>query len=229
MFIKQVKLSVQISICRVWGLSFPKQLFNWPCSKGHYIWEESWNMLQKVLSEEVYDDGKGSLHFSLHGNDFSLESFSEKTVALEMTDTWPWKIPYHWWFFQVFLLFSQVNEIYHDESLGVHINVVLVRMIMLGYAKVSKPLTQFFTFTFFVTIVHGNYVNRCRDRGLLNHWLQRTAFPVWHVLNVLVSSYLRLIIGVPSVTQVHNQLQSYFAADLSHRSWKTAATKYLSY
>lgn len=30
----------------------------------------------------------------------------------------------------------QVNEIYHDESLGVHINVVLVRMIMLGYAKV---------------------------------------------------------------------------------------------
>lgn len=31
----------------------------------------------------------------------------------------------------------QVNEIYHDESLGVHINVVLVRMIMLGYAKVS--------------------------------------------------------------------------------------------
>lgn len=32
----------------------------------------------------------------------------------------------------------QVNEIYHDESLGVHINVVLVRMIMLGYAKVSQ-------------------------------------------------------------------------------------------
>lgn len=30
-----------------------------------------------------------------------------------------------------------MNEIYHDESLGVHINVVLVRMIMLGYAKVS--------------------------------------------------------------------------------------------
>lgn len=36
--------------------------------------------------------------------------------------------------------FPQVNEIYHDESLGVHINVVLVRMIMLGYAKVSEPL-----------------------------------------------------------------------------------------
>lgn len=32
----------------------------------------------------------------------------------------------------------QVNEIYHEESLGVHINVVLVRMIMLGYAKVSS-------------------------------------------------------------------------------------------
>ncbi|MEQ2239431.1 hypothetical protein ILYODFUR_004433, partial [Ilyodon furcidens] len=33
------------------------------------------------------------------------------------------------------LLVHRVNEIYHDESLGVHINVVLVRMIMLGYAK----------------------------------------------------------------------------------------------
>uniref|UniRef100_A0A3Q2WH81 ADAM metallopeptidase with thrombospondin type 1 motif, 3 n=1 Tax=Haplochromis burtoni TaxID=8153 RepID=A0A3Q2WH81_HAPBU len=34
-------------------------------------------------------------------------------------------------------LMNIVNEIYHDESLGVHINVVLVRMIMLGYAKVN--------------------------------------------------------------------------------------------
>nr|XP_056711754.1 A disintegrin and metalloproteinase with thrombospondin motifs 3 [Euleptes europaea] len=32
-------------------------------------------------------------------------------------------------------LMNIVNEIYHDESLGVHINVVLVRMMMLGYAK----------------------------------------------------------------------------------------------
>ncbi|MGH0127304.1 UNVERIFIED_CONTAM: hypothetical protein FKN15_030799 [Acipenser sinensis] len=32
-------------------------------------------------------------------------------------------------------LIERVNEIYHDESLGAHINVVLVRMIMLGYAK----------------------------------------------------------------------------------------------
>lgn len=37
----------------------------------------------------------------------------------------------------IVLFCFQVNEIYHDESLGVHINVVLVRMIMLGYAKVS--------------------------------------------------------------------------------------------
>ncbi|ETE59697.1 A disintegrin and metalloproteinase with thrombospondin motifs 3, partial [Ophiophagus hannah] len=34
---------------------------------------------------------------------------------------------------------ERVNEIYHDESLGVHINVVLVRMMMLAYTKVSKP------------------------------------------------------------------------------------------
>ncbi|KAM6965444.1 A disintegrin and metalloproteinase with thrombospondin motifs 3 [Aplochiton taeniatus] len=32
-------------------------------------------------------------------------------------------------------LMNIVNEIYHDDSLGVHVNVVLVRMIMLGYAK----------------------------------------------------------------------------------------------
>lgn len=38
--------------------------------------------------------------------------------------------------------FFQVNEIYHDESLGVHINVVLVRMIMLGYAKVRRTITM---------------------------------------------------------------------------------------
>lgn len=32
----------------------------------------------------------------------------------------------------------QVNEIYHDESLGAHINVVLVRIILLSYGKVSR-------------------------------------------------------------------------------------------
>ncbi|XP_056423957.1 A disintegrin and metalloproteinase with thrombospondin motifs 3 isoform X2 [Hyla sarda] len=32
-------------------------------------------------------------------------------------------------------LMNIVNEIYHDDSIGAHINVVLVRMIMLGYAK----------------------------------------------------------------------------------------------
>ncbi|MGH0152242.1 UNVERIFIED_CONTAM: hypothetical protein FKN15_000748 [Acipenser sinensis] len=30
---------------------------------------------------------------------------------------------------------QEVNEIYHDESLGAHVNVVLVRIIMLGYGK----------------------------------------------------------------------------------------------
>ncbi|XP_041121879.1 A disintegrin and metalloproteinase with thrombospondin motifs 2-like isoform X2 [Polyodon spathula] len=32
-------------------------------------------------------------------------------------------------------LMNIVNEIYHDESLGAHVNVVLVRIIMLGYGK----------------------------------------------------------------------------------------------
>lgn len=35
-----------------------------------------------------------------------------------------------------FSLILQVDEIYHDESLGVHINIVLVRMIMVGYRQV---------------------------------------------------------------------------------------------
>lgn len=39
--------------------------------------------------------------------------------------------------YYVFTVVLQVNEIYHDESLGAHINVVLVRIIMLSYGKVS--------------------------------------------------------------------------------------------
>lgn len=35
----------------------------------------------------------------------------------------------------------QVDEIYHDESLGTNINIVLVRMIMVGYRQVS-PTNQ---------------------------------------------------------------------------------------
>lgn len=40
------------------------------------------------------------------------------------------------------LVVFQVNEIYHDESLGAHINVVLVRIILLSYGKVSKHPAQ---------------------------------------------------------------------------------------
>lgn len=36
------------------------------------------------------------------------------------------------------LIAFQVNEIYHDESLGAHINVVLVRIILLSPGKVSE-------------------------------------------------------------------------------------------
>lgn len=67
-------------------------------------------------------------------------------------------------FFLIIFFVPQVNEIYHDESLGVHINVVLVRMIMLGYAKVSKPLNQFSAIIFFVIIVHVNHMKCCGNR-----------------------------------------------------------------
>lgn len=35
------------------------------------------------------------------------------------------------------ILCLQVNEIYHDESLGAHINIALVRLIMVGYRQVN--------------------------------------------------------------------------------------------
>lgn len=41
----------------------------------------------------------------------------------------------------IFLAVFQVNEIYHDESLGAHINVVLVRIILLSHAKVRPPVS----------------------------------------------------------------------------------------
>uniref|UniRef100_A0A8C8EFR1 ADAM metallopeptidase with thrombospondin type 1 motif 14 n=1 Tax=Otus sunia TaxID=257818 RepID=A0A8C8EFR1_9STRI len=40
----------------------------------------------------------------------------------------------------VLTLMNIVDEIYHDESLGVHINIVLVRMIMVGYRQVNTVL-----------------------------------------------------------------------------------------
>lgn len=45
----------------------------------------------------------------------------------------------HW---HMLLISFQVDEIYHDESLGTNINIVLVRMIMVGYRQVSHA-TQF--------------------------------------------------------------------------------------
>lgn len=39
-------------------------------------------------------------------------------------------------------LFLQVNEIYHDESLGVHINIALVRLIMVGYRQVNPLVSR---------------------------------------------------------------------------------------
>ena len=40
------------------------------------------------------------------------------------------------------LLFLKVDEIYHDESLGVHINIALVRLIMVGYRQVNPCVNR---------------------------------------------------------------------------------------
>lgn len=42
----------------------------------------------------------------------------------------------------MFFISSQVDEIYHDESLGTNINIVLVRMIMVGYRQVSFGIME---------------------------------------------------------------------------------------
>lgn len=39
-------------------------------------------------------------------------------------------------------LFLKVDEIYHDESLGVHINIALVRLIMVGYRQVNPRVNR---------------------------------------------------------------------------------------
>ena len=69
----------------------------------------------------------------------------EGTAQRGWVDSLPWAPPCH---LQVVLrpvapadtslVVFQVNEIYHDESLGAHINVVLVRIILLSYGKVSE-------------------------------------------------------------------------------------------
>lgn len=52
----------------------------------------------------------------------------------------------HWQTF--FFIFFQVDEIYHDESLGTNINIVLVRMIMVGYRQVIIFYTFYMFYTF---------------------------------------------------------------------------------
>ncbi|KAG2462618.1 ATS14 metalloproteinase, partial [Polypterus senegalus] len=40
----------------------------------------------------------------------------------------------------VLTLMNIVDEIYHDESLGTHINIVLVRIIMVGYRQIQRSM-----------------------------------------------------------------------------------------
>lgn len=203
MFIKQVKLSVQPSICWVCSLSFPEQFFFVSFDPKAIKFERSLEMCFRKFSVREYVM-TGSIVYISHCMEmiWDLNSPLRKLVveALEITDAWPWKFPlYHPWLFlfKFSFLFSQVNEIYHDESLGVHINVVLVRMIMLGYAKVSKPPNQFFAFILFVIIVHRNYMSSCGGRSLPKCKLQGAAFFVQHMLSVLVPSFLQWAITVP--------------------------------
>lgn len=55
-----------------------------------------------------------------------------------------------------------MNEIYHDQSLGANINVVLVRIIMLGYGKVRankapvEMLIEIIALSTVRTVIHAH-------------------------------------------------------------------------
>ena len=74
-----------------------------------------------------------------------------------------------------------MNEIYHDESLGVHINVVLVRMIMLGYAKVKYlTICELWTTKSGLAnrLVYWSYSRYVSRRPQLL-WIEKRKLPQW--------------------------------------------------
>ncbi|XP_043917097.1 A disintegrin and metalloproteinase with thrombospondin motifs 3 isoform X2 [Protopterus annectens] len=66
-------------------------------------------------------------------------------------------------------LMNIVNEIYHDESLGVHINVILVRMVMLGYAKSISLIERGNPSRSLENVCHWAFQQQTSDPGHSEH------------------------------------------------------------
>ncbi|CAN2387292.1 collagen catabolic process [Pristimantis euphronides] len=80
-------------------------------------------------------------------------------------------------------LLNIVNEIYHDESLGAHINVVLVRIIMLSHSKVIRLIGRHFT---------GQMDNDPKHTDKATQWFYKAQ--KWNILQWLSqSAYITLV------------------------------------
>ncbi|KAB0389600.1 hypothetical protein E2I00_010322, partial [Balaenoptera physalus] len=112
----EVLLGVDDSVVQFHGKEHhlePKQ------QRGGQMWRQP---AQTVLQRSRKDKGlAGEVRVEV-----SLELVDHK---LALPNTWTRSGP------RLFTWTAQVNEIYHDESLGAHINVVLVRIILLSYGK----------------------------------------------------------------------------------------------
>lgn len=102
------------------------------------IWTIAWSHLRFFFQPSLYHTSKwSSLGECLYG-----------PWVFPLCTQGEYSVPYHIYQINVlcfclsevlFTLFSfQVDEIYHDESLGTNINIVLVRMIMVGYRQVKS-------------------------------------------------------------------------------------------
>lgn len=73
---------------------------------------------------------------------------------------------------EVWFLFLQVNEIYHDHSLGARINVVLVRIVLVDAKKVNWRVTAHAIRSLYSYPPQQLIVNSL-DNFLLNMFLSR--------------------------------------------------------
>uniref|UniRef100_A0A672PEE4 ADAM metallopeptidase with thrombospondin type 1 motif 14 n=1 Tax=Sinocyclocheilus grahami TaxID=75366 RepID=A0A672PEE4_SINGR len=118
-----------------------EEFFIEPLQKGQQEVEVK-GRVHVVYRRSAIKRDKDQRRDDLHNEDQHIILISEDHVTLK-TGVIMLEIQLHHSF-----LCPQVDEIYHDESLGTNINIVLVRMILVGYRQVSASLN--------VTLEHKN-------------------------------------------------------------------------
>lgn len=84
------------------------------------------------------------------------------------------------------LISFQVDEIYHDESLGTNINIVLVRMIMVGYRQVSFQIVViFYMWKYILKLL-------LKQRYLVQDWVWNQTYFQWFKLTLYMITVLLL-------------------------------------